>query len=156
MTDDNGSSTPSTQTLVAEGSEFSGKLTSKVDILAQGRVEGELTAPALTVSSTGAVHGKVRVTTLDSAGELSGDLEADTIRLAGTVRDNTVIRAKTLEVRLGNENGKPQVVFGECELHVGDAPEDVKSAPKKPAARSKGRRSGIDAQDAGARPESES
>jgi hypothetical protein len=38
------------------------------------------------------------------------------------VRDKTVIRAKSLEVKLAAANGKLQVVFGECVLDVGDAP----------------------------------
>ncbi len=134
------------QTIVEEGSEFSGKLNSKVNILAHGRLEGELTAPALSISTTGAVHGKVRVTSLESQGEISGDLEADTMRLAGAVRDNTVLRAKTLEVRLSGETGARQVVFGECELQIGEAPDDEKGAAKKPSAgRNKGRRGGQEA-----------
>jgi hypothetical protein len=38
------------------------------------------------------------------------------------VRDNTVIRARTLEVKLAASRGKLQVIFGECELSVGDEP----------------------------------
>lgn len=139
MNDENGTSTQGRQTIVEAGSEFSGKLNSKVDILAHGRIEGELSAPALRVSSTGAVHGKVRVTSLESEGEVSGDLEADTIRLGGAVRDNTVVKAKTLEVRLAGEAGKSQVVFGECELQIGEAPTDEKVAPRKPSGGGRGK-----------------
>lgn len=157
MSNDNGTSTEGRQTIVEEGSEFSGKLNSKVDILARGRIEGELTAPSLTVSPSGAVHGKVRVTSLNSEGELSGDIEADTVRLAGAVRDSTVVRAKTLEVRLLGETGREKVVFGECELQIGDAPEDEKGTAKKSTNPKKGRRGNNDAAtpDVAARPDAE-
>jgi len=36
-----------------------------------------------------------------------------------------VIRAKTLNVQLAAESGKLQVVFGACELAVGDPPPDA-------------------------------
>jgi hypothetical protein len=41
------------------------------------------------------------------------------VQLSGTIKDNTVIRAKSLEVKLSSANSKMQVVFGECELEVG-------------------------------------
>ena len=52
-------------------------------------------------------------------GELAGEFDADMVQLSGTVRDNTVIRAKSLEVKLSPPNGKMQVIFGESELEVG-------------------------------------
>jgi len=39
-----------------------------------------------------------------------------------------VIRAKTLEVKLSVEQGKLQVVFGECELEVGNPPPAAKAS----------------------------
>ncbi|MBC7173633.1 MAG: hypothetical protein H5U40_14430 [Polyangiaceae bacterium] len=44
------------------------------------------------------------------------------VRLSGRVRDNTVIRARSLEVKLSPEKGMMQVIFGECALDVGDMP----------------------------------
>jgi hypothetical protein len=38
------------------------------------------------------------------------------------VKDKTIVRAKSLEVKLAAANGKLQVVFGECTLDVGDLP----------------------------------
>src|SRR6478735_2499948 len=110
------------QTIVEEGSSFKGTLTSSCPIHVHGRIEGELDTPSLVVSATGAVHGKAKVGEVRSQGELSGEFDAETVELAGTVRDNTVIRARTLEVKLGSQRGKLQVIFGECELSVGDAP----------------------------------
>jgi hypothetical protein len=52
------------------------------------------------------------------------------VQLSGSVKDNTVIRAKSLEVKLSVANSKMQVVFGDVELEVGDAPTREKSEPK--------------------------
>ena len=65
------------------------------------------------------MHGKVKVGEMQSQGELAGEFDADVVQLSGTVKDNTVIRAKSLEVKLAPANGKMQVIFGECELEVG-------------------------------------
>jgi cytoskeletal protein CcmA (bactofilin family) len=110
------------RTLVEEGTQFKGSLSSKCPIEVKGRVEGDLAAPSLTVSSTGAVHGKVKVAELFSEGEIAGEFDADLVRLSGVVKDNTVVRAKSLEVKLVPANGRMQVIFGECALEVGDAP----------------------------------
>jgi cytoskeletal protein CcmA (bactofilin family) len=142
MTDDK-SAVPAVgdrKTLVEEGSQFKGSLTSSCPIVVRGRIEGDVQAPSLTISSSGAVHGKVKVDELRSQGELSGECDADIVQLSGSVRDNTIIRAKSLEVRLVPASGKMQVVFGECTLDVGDpsakANDATKSAPSVKAAAS--------------------
>jgi hypothetical protein len=56
---------------------------------------------------------------VQSQGELAGELDADVVQLSGVVKDNTVIRAKSLEVKLSQPGGKMQVIFGDCELEVG-------------------------------------
>jgi cytoskeletal protein CcmA (bactofilin family) len=125
------------KTLVEEGSQFKGSLTSSCPIVVRGRIEGDVQAPSLTISSSGAVHGKVRVDELRSQGELSGECDADVVQLSGSVKDNTIIRAKSLEVKLVPASGKMQVVFGECTLEVGDpsakASEGAKAAAAAPA-----------------------
>ena len=126
------------KTLVEEGTQFKGSLSSDCPIEVKGRVEGDLTAPALTVSPSGAVHGKVKVGEMKSQGELAGEFDADIVQLSGTVKDNTVIRARSLEVKLTPANGKMQVIFGECELEVGSeqpAKEQAKDKDKTPSAR---------------------
>jgi cytoskeletal protein CcmA (bactofilin family) len=117
------------KTLVEEGTQFKGSLTSDCPIEVKGRVEGDLTAPALSVSASGAVHGKVKVGEMKSQGELAGEFDADVVQLSGTVKDNTVIRARSLEVKLVPANGKMQVIFGECELEVGSE-QPAKEQPK--------------------------
>jgi cytoskeletal protein CcmA (bactofilin family) len=107
------------KTLVEEGTQFKGALSSNCPIEVKGRIEGEVTAPALSVSETGAVHGRIKVGELTSQGELAGELDADVVQLSGTIKDSTIIRAKSLEVKLTAANGKLQVTFGECQLEVG-------------------------------------
>jgi cytoskeletal protein CcmA (bactofilin family) len=111
------------QTIVEEGTQFKGSLTSTCPVLVNGRVEGDVETPTLSVSATGSVKGKVKVGEVSSQGEIEGEFDADSVQLAGRVRDNTVIRAKTLEVRLASD-GKMQVIFGESQLAIGDTPSD--------------------------------
>ncbi len=113
------------RTLVEEGTELKGSLTSTCPVLVRGRVEGDVKAPALTVSASGAVNGKAHVGELHAEGELSGEFDADVVKLSGKVQDRTVIRAKTLSVELASQTGKLQVVFGACELAVGDPPPEA-------------------------------
>ena len=120
------------QTIVEEGTQFKGSLTSTCPVLVHGRVEGDIETPTLSVSTTGSVKGKVKVGEVSSSGEIEGEFDADAVRLAGRVRDNTVIRAKTLEVKLASD-GKMQVIFGESQLSVGDQPmdDDAKKGKKR-------------------------
>lgn len=109
-------------TLVEEGTEFKGTMSSNCPIVVMGKVEGDVTGPVIHVTPSGVVSGTVKVKQLHSAGELAGEVEADTVEISGRVRDRTVIRARSLEVSLATSKGGMQVVFGECELAVGDEP----------------------------------
>jgi hypothetical protein len=75
----------------------------------------------------------VKAGELRSDGELSGEFDVEKVQLAGSVKDNTVIRAKSLEVKLAVSGSKMQVVFGECALEVGDQPsrEKMEDKPKE-------------------------
>jgi cytoskeletal protein CcmA (bactofilin family) len=123
------------KTLVEEGTQFKGSMSSDCPIEVKGKIEGDLTAPALSVSASGAVHGKVKVGDIKSEGELAGEFDADTVQLSGTVKDNTVIRARSLEVKLTPANGKMQVIFGECQLEVGSEQPAKETAAKSPSVR---------------------
>jgi cytoskeletal protein CcmA (bactofilin family) len=136
---------PGKHTLVEEGTEFAGTLSSKCPIVVMGKVEGEVKGPIIHVTKSGVVAGNVKVQELRSDGELAGEVQADTVRISGKVRDHTVIKAKSLEVKLQVEKGTMEVVFGECELAVGDEPNkeaaiaaatavDPKPAPPPPPA----------------------
>jgi cytoskeletal protein CcmA (bactofilin family) len=109
-------------TLVEEGTEFKGTMSSSCPIVVMGKVEGDITGPVIHVTPSGIVSGVVKVKQLRSDGELAGEVEADTVEISGRVRDRTVIRARSLEVSLSVQKGGMQVVFGECELAVGDEP----------------------------------
>lgn len=128
------------KTLVEEGTEFKGSLTSKCPVEVRGKVDGDLAAPSLDVSTTGSVSGKVKVDRLVSQGEIAGEFDAEAVNLSGTVKDNTVIRAKTLEVKLApaTEGNRLQVIFGEVALDVGDAPSKEASGGKKKGGKDKG------------------
>ncbi|HEX3763618.1 MAG TPA: polymer-forming cytoskeletal protein [Kofleriaceae bacterium] len=127
-------------TLVEEGTEFKGTMSSSCPIVVMGKVEGDITGPVIHVTPSGVVSGVVKVKQLRSDGELAGEVEADTVEISGRVRDRTVIRARSLEVSLSVQKGGMQVVFGECELAVGDEPNKeaaVAAAMTAPAADAK-------------------
>jgi cytoskeletal protein CcmA (bactofilin family) len=136
MNDKNGLPTGK-HTLVEEGTEFKGTMSSKCPIVVMGKVEGDVSGPEIHVSPTGVIAGNVKVKELRSEGEVAGEVEAEIVRISGKVRDRTVIRARTLEVSLAAEKGGMQVVFGECELAVGDEPNKaaaIAAATAQPAA----------------------
>jgi len=120
-------------TVIEDGTEFDGTVKSDCPISLSGKVKGKLNAPSLMITPTGSVKGKVKVGELRSEGEVSGELEAGNVELAGKVCDQTTIRAKNLEVKLSQQEGGVQVSFGNCELQVGDV-----SAPKKGKQSAKG------------------
>jgi cytoskeletal protein CcmA (bactofilin family) len=109
-------------TLVEEGTEFKGSMSSKCPIVVMGKVEGEVSGPVIHVTTSGVIAGNVKVKELHSAGEVAGEVEADSVQISGKVRDKTVIRARSLEVSLTSSKGGMEVIFGECELSVGDEP----------------------------------
>ena len=136
MNDKNGLPTGK-HTLVEEGTELKGSITSNCPIVVMGKVEGEVAGPVIHVSATGIVAGNVKVKELRSEGEVAGEVEAEVVRISGKVRDKTVIRARSLEVSLSTTKGGMQVVFGECELAVGDEPNKdaaIAAATAQPAA----------------------
>ena len=107
-----GSGATTKRTLVEEGTRFKGSLTSTCPILVQGSVEGDVEGPAVTVSATGAISGKIMTSALKSDGKIAGDFEVDTAQLSGTIETNTVIRAQSLDVKLTVATGKVQLTFG--------------------------------------------
>ena len=113
------------RTLVEDGTSFSGSMTSTCPVVVKGRIEGEVEAPALSISQSGSVQGRAKVGQIQSEGAIAGEIDADSVNLSGSVMDNTVIKAKTLEVRLNApEDRKMQVTFGNCEISAGEAPMD--------------------------------
>jgi len=115
------------KTLIEDGTELKGTLTSTCPIVVMGRVDGELTGPSVEVTESGILCGKAKVTELRSRGELAGEFDAQVVELSGKVRDKTLIRAQSLEVSLKRNDGRIEMVFGDCELAVGDAPDKAKA-----------------------------
>jgi cytoskeletal protein CcmA (bactofilin family) len=115
-------STGQKQTLIEDETQFKGVLQSRCPVVVKGEVEGEISGPSLHVSESGSVSGMVKVDSLDSRGSLAGTFEANHVQLSGAVRDKTVIRARSLEVKLESQSGGLEVSFGECDLEVGDVP----------------------------------
>lgn len=127
------------KTLVDEGSDFRGNLTSKCAVIVRGSVDGELNAPSLKVSENGSVSGKVKVGELVSEGHIAGEFDAEVIRLSGRVKDGAILRARTLEV-VASQDEKMRVTFGDAVLEIGDiAPPEKDSAPNLAARRGKNR-----------------
>jgi cytoskeletal protein CcmA (bactofilin family) len=141
------------QTLVEEGTELTGTLRSTCPVVVNGTIDGEFEAPELTVTRAGAVLGTIKVEKLQSDGTLSGNIDAKDVYLAGIVKPSTVIKARTMEVKLGAESGrKLEVMFGECAIEVGDEPEQArfddapaskKSAPAPTASHGSGNGGGL-------------
>jgi cytoskeletal protein CcmA (bactofilin family) len=110
----------SKRTLVEEGSVFKGSLESVCPIVVLGQVDGEITGPSIEVHASGQVSGRIKATQVTSRGELAGNVEAETVELSGRVRDQTVIRARSIEVKLERGDAREEVVFGDCELCIGE------------------------------------
>jgi cytoskeletal protein CcmA (bactofilin family) len=106
------------QTVIDDGTKFEGSIRSDCDVTIRGTLEGQVSAPSVTVSSSGAMHGRATVEHLTAEGEVSGKINAGKVVLSGRVNDQTVISAETLEV-LSNSDEGVQVSFGNCELRVG-------------------------------------
>ena len=124
------------QTLVEEGTEFTGTLKAKCKVVVRGTIDGQLEAPSVSITPTGAVTGNVKADRVESNGVLSGEVDADDIALSGEVRSNTRITAKSLSVNLSSDKGKLEVTFGDCVLDVGEMPsdqpaDDVQTGKKK-------------------------
>jgi cytoskeletal protein CcmA (bactofilin family) len=111
------------RTVVEEGTELRGVLSAKHPVVVAGKVEGELEGPLVQVSDSGVVAGKLKVGGLRSSGEIAGEIQADEVQLSGRVRDKTVLRAQVIEVNPTPGDGRAGVLFGDCDIEVGDVPD---------------------------------
>jgi cytoskeletal protein CcmA (bactofilin family) len=121
MQESNGANKP--KTIVEQDTSMKGALASKCPVVVRGKIEGEVTAPSVSVSASGTVHGVVKAEEIESEGELSGEFEAELVRLSGVVKDKSVVRARYLEMKVASPDGKLEVVLGECTFEVGDMPD---------------------------------
>jgi cytoskeletal protein CcmA (bactofilin family) len=110
------------QTVLEEGTEIDGSIRSKCPITVSGKLKGDVCAPSLTITQSGSVSGQVKVSEFKSEGDISGEIEAESVELSGHVSDHTIIRASSLQVKLAQNgnNSKFHVTFGNCDLKVGE------------------------------------
>jgi cytoskeletal protein CcmA (bactofilin family) len=101
-------------TIVEEGTECRGDFTSRGPIVVNGRINGAVKAPTVTVTQSGHVQGKVAATSIDCRGSVAGVLEADTIELSGSIAQNTVIRAQRLKLNIESTSGRIELAFGQA------------------------------------------
>ena len=100
-------------TIVQDGTDFRGDFTSTCPIIVNGRIQGVVKAPAVTVTDSGAVQGNVEAKTIACKGSVSGVLEADTIELSGEIAQNTIIRAQRLRLNIESTAGRIELAFGQ-------------------------------------------
>jgi cytoskeletal protein CcmA (bactofilin family) len=131
MSEQSGNGQPKT-TVVEEGTALRGSLASNGQVLVMGRVDGEVSGVAVEITETGAVSGRVKTPALRSRGELRGEIDAQDVELSGHVLDDTVIRAQAIAVTIPGPGG-PTMLFGDCELEIGEAPQNNYVAPDPPA-----------------------
>ena len=101
-------------TVVQEGTDFRGDFTSTCPIIVNGRIEGGVKAPAVTVTDSGTLRGRVEATTIDCRGSVAGVLEADAIELSGTIAQNTIVRAQRLRLNIESTSGRIELAFGQA------------------------------------------
>ena len=109
-------------TLIEQGTEFKGTMKSSCPVVVNGRIEGDLSAPELDVTTTGIVQGNIKAERWSSRGVLSGNVDAGDLFLSGSIGSKTVIKAKNLEVKLAPDQGRMELTIGECTLDVGEEP----------------------------------
>ena len=98
-------------TIVEEGTHFRGDFISGCPIVVNGRIEGDVTAPAVIVTASGALRGKVEAKTISSTGSVAGVLEADAIELSGAIARDTIIRAQRLNLDVESTSGRIELAF---------------------------------------------
>lgn len=108
------SSRSETATIVEEGTAFAGDFESTCPIIVKGRVEGDVKAPTVTITHSGEVKGNVEAKTIVCKGSAAGVLEADTIELSGSIAQNTVVRARRLNLNIESTSGRIELAFGQA------------------------------------------
>jgi cytoskeletal protein CcmA (bactofilin family) len=122
MSDSANGRTSGRRTLVDEGTEFKGTIKSSCPVVVAGRVEGDISGPSIEIAEKGFVSGTVKAPEVVSRGEVSGQIDAENLELSGKIRDGTVIRARSLDIKVGRVGPRELIQFGECELSIGEEP----------------------------------
>jgi hypothetical protein len=77
-----------------------------------------------------------------SHGEMFGEIEAESVELSGKVRDGTVIRARSLDIKVKGQGPREPIQFGDCELFIGDEPDKAAAIARASAANQDGEEAG--------------
>lgn len=101
-------------TVVEEGTSFKGDFTSRCHVIVKGRVEGEMKAPTVTVTASGALQGKVEAKTITCEGSAAGVLEADAIEISGAIARDTILRAQRLNLDVESTSGRIEIAFNQA------------------------------------------
>jgi cytoskeletal protein CcmA (bactofilin family) len=101
-------------TIVAEGTDFRGDFTSRCPVIVNGRIEGDVKAPSVTVTTTGALQGKIEAKTIRCKGSVAGVLEADSIELTGAIARDTIVRAQRLNLDVESTSGRIELAFNQA------------------------------------------
>jgi cytoskeletal protein CcmA (bactofilin family) len=111
------------RTVVDEGTELKGSVKSSCPVVVVGKVEGDITGPSVEISEKGVVSGTVKAAQFASHGEVFGLIEAESVELSGKIRDGTVIKARSLDIKVNRQGPREPIQFGDCELCIGDEPD---------------------------------
>ena len=111
------------RTLIEEGTELKGTIKSSCPLVVAGRIEGDVSGPSIEINEKGVVAGTVKAAEVVSRGEVYGEIEAENLTLSGKIRDGTVIRARSLDIKVGRLGPRETIQFGECELSIGEEPD---------------------------------
>jgi hypothetical protein len=136
----------SRRTFVDEGSAFHGTFASSCPIVVSGSIQGNVTAPEVTIAPLGVIDGRIKADKLTSAGTLSGTVDAVHVLLSGNVRGDTVIRTEQLDANLHATRGRLELTFGpRTPALVPEAASDAGAAGEEAAAVAGAEAAGADA-----------
>lgn len=113
---------------IAEGMDVKGDINGDIDLLLDGRLEGNLRCRAVTVGKTGEVIGRIDAQEATIDGTVRGDIEAKAVKLNVTARMTGDVRHDVIEVAAG----------AKIEGHYSRIDAKEQSKPKAPASPAKG------------------
>ena len=100
--------------LVGEGTHCRGEFASRHPVIVHGRIEGDVKAPTVTVTASGALQGRIEAKTISSTGSVAGVLEADSIELTGAIAQDTIVRAQRLSLDVESTTGRIELAFNQA------------------------------------------
>ncbi len=83
-TSERGEHVPNEEAVIGQGLKIAGNLECEGDIVVAGAVEGEVTSRGLTVIRDATVKGTIRCETVQVMGEVEGQINASSVRVAKT------------------------------------------------------------------------